>query len=356
MAPLQIIETNDTFATMTRFETSAVYEMIISLYTLLRPSRRAAWANQVRNKMSREFWDELNAVYEPFQSGLEFFELPVDYPYHTDVPGFIQYVRDMDNISFVFYLIGRRIPPERIAETNLDINALIEAIETGFGNYCDAERQANLADVLKDVDSFKNRLTNLWQWYWDGYFGEFEESLHAQWESGLAEAERIMTNRGSNALFEHLLGWKLEKLPSPLPPDQPYHEIVLVPSSLTPRRVFMFFGYGNITVVYDSEHTEARVAQLEDSKEEAINTARALGDNTRMKILKLIAHHEGKINGKGIAKSLDLSASVVSRHLAQLRDGGLIIEEPRDNRTITYRLQKDTLTTLADKVMDYLYS
>jgi hypothetical protein len=298
MAPLQIIETNDTFATMTRFETSAVYEMIISLYTLLRPSRRAAWANQVRNKMSREFWDELNAVYEPFQSGLEFFELPVDYPYHTDVPGFIQYVRDMDNISFVFYLIGRRIPPERIAETNLDINALIEAIETGFGNYCDAERQANLADVLKDVDSFKNRLTNLWQWYWDGYFGEFEESLHAQWESGLAEAERIMTNRGSNALFEHLLGWKLEKLPSPLPPDQPYHEIVLVPSSLTPRRVFMFFGYGNITVVYDSEHTEARVAQLEDSKEEAINTARALGDNTRMKILKLIAHHEGKIMAK----------------------------------------------------------
>lgn len=356
MAPIQIIETNDTLATMTRFETSAVYEMIISLYTLLRPSRRAAWANQVRNRMSREFWDELNAIYEPFQSGLEFFELPVNYPYHTDVPGFIQYVRDMDNVSFVFYLIGRRIPPERIIETNLEPKALIEAIETDFGHYCDADRQSNLADVLKDVESFKNRLTDLWQWYWDGYFGDFVETLYPQWESGLAEAERIMTNRGSDALFEHLLGRKLEHLPSPLPPDQPYHEIVLVPSSLMPRRVFMFFGYGNITVVYDSEHTEARVAQLEDSKEEAINTARALGDNTRMNILKLIAHHEGKINGKGIAKSLDLSASVVSRHLAQLRDGGLIIEEPRDNRTITYRLQKDTLTTLADKVMDYLYS
>jgi DNA-binding transcriptional ArsR family regulator len=80
-----------------------------------------------------------------------------------------------------------------------------------------------------------------------------------------------------------------------------------------------------------------------------------LGDGSRLEILRLIAHSEGVIHGKKIAQHLNLSASAVSRHLTQLRDAGLILEASQDNRTITYRLQKDTLTALPEKLMDYLY-
>jgi DNA-binding transcriptional ArsR family regulator len=117
----------------------------------------------------------------------------------------------------------------------------------------------------------------------------------------------------------------------------------------------MFYGYGNVTILFDSEMTEARLAEIERGKEQAINSLKALGDNSRLDILRLIAHSEGKIHGKKIAESLSLSASAVSRHLTQLKDAGLIAEESQDNRTITYRLQKDTITGLPDKLLDYLY-
>jgi DNA-binding transcriptional ArsR family regulator len=79
-----------------------------------------------------------------------------------------------------------------------------------------------------------------------------------------------------------------------------------------------------------------------------------LGDGSRLDILRLIARHESRMNGKRIAEKLNLSASAVSRHLAQLKEAGLILEETQDNRTITYRLQRETITTLADRVLDYL--
>ncbi len=45
----------------------------------------------------------------------------------------------------------------------------------------------------------------------------------------------------------------------------------------------------------------------------------------------------------------------MSRHLTQLREAGVIVEETRDNRTITYRLQREALTSLPDRLLDFLY-
>jgi DNA-binding transcriptional ArsR family regulator len=118
----------------------------------------------------------------------------------------------------------------------------------------------------------------------------------------------------------------------------------------------MFYGYGNVTILFDSERTEARLAQIEQATEEMLCTLKALSDGTRLKVLRLVALHEGDINGKAIAEKLNLSASAVSRHLAQLRESGLISEETTDNRLVAYRLQKETVTALPEKLLDYLYS
>ncbi len=357
MSPLEVIN-DDALSTMIRFETSTIYEMMISLHTLLQPRRRSAWANQTRSQLPADFWDELTAVYEICHMGAELIELPVDYPQPHNVPGFIRYVRHMDPVEFVFYLIGRRIRISSIAHTNLDARVLAQTIEEEFGPYCSkyGEDEILFKDILADVPAYQNRLADVWQRYWDEYFGTVAGDLPEYWERGLAESERILTHRGSEALFEHLLGKKGLKLPEELPPGQLYTDIVFVPLHLIPHRAFMFYGYGNITVLYDCEYTEARVAQIETSKEEALAALRALGDNTRLSILRLVALHEGMINGKKIAAKLNMSASAVSRHLAQLRDSGLIVEEPLDHRNITYRMQKDTIASLPNKLFDYLYA
>ena len=61
------------------------------------------------------------------------------------------------------------------------------------------------------------------------------------------------------------------------------------------------------------------------------------------------------MNGKAIAKKLNLSAPTVSRHLGQLKEAGIISEESADNRTITYTLQREAIFDLPDTLMDYLW-
>ena len=86
-------------------------------------------------------------------------------------------------------------------------------------------------------------------------------------------------------------------------------------------------------------------------------TLKALNDETRLEILRLIVKHDKEyaLHGKIIAERVKVSASAASRHLALLKDGNLISEEPHKN-LITYRFMKDTLTGLVDKLLDYLYS
>ncbi|HID05597.1 MAG TPA: ArsR family transcriptional regulator, partial [Armatimonadetes bacterium] len=122
-----------------------------------------------------------------------------------------------------------------------------------------------------------------------------------------------------------------------------------------PAPIYVFYGYGNITILFDSERTEARVAEIERKKEHALAVLKALGDRTRLEILRLIAQHEDQINGKRLAAKLKLSPSAVSRHLAQLKEAGLLVESSPDNRAITYRLQREALTGLPDVLLEVFY-
>ena len=98
------------------------------------------------------------------------------------------------------------------------------------------------------------------------------------------------------------------------------------------------------------------MAELERERDEVLHAAKALGDSTRLKILRMIASHEGTLHGKSIASHVNLSPSAVSRHLAQLREAGLITEVPLDNRIIAYRIQKEAIAALPEMLLDYLYS
>ena len=54
---------------------------------------------------------------------------------------------------------------------------------------------------------------------------------------------------------------------------------------------------------------------------------RALGESTRSRILRYLADSEGPVRVPEIAAHLDLNHTGIRRHLAALRDAGLVIEE-----------------------------
>jgi DNA-binding transcriptional ArsR family regulator len=352
--PLEVIEATDTLAQMVVFRTSAVYEMLLSLQTLARGERHREWAAHAREALPGDFWAELEALYTPHSCGMLFPELAVDYPRHDDVPGFFEHVRN-GRPTFVFYLLGRVLPLEAVRRVAMDWPALLAELQAHDPYYHKKMADLPLTEVIAGLPAFRARLVALWERYWTAFFRLEIPAIETHWEAGLADKQRVLARDGGQALIEYVTG--KSDLPQPLPPDYPVREVVFTPLYLLPSPVYIFYGYGNVTVLYDSEATEARRAQIEHAMEEALATTKALSDATRLKILRLVAGAKGHaLPGKKIAALLKLSPSAVSRHLAQLKDGGLILEEPGDGSNLNYRLQKETLTDLPRKLLDYLFS
>jgi DNA-binding transcriptional ArsR family regulator len=356
--PLEIIEnTEDPIAAMISFDTSPVYEMMISLQLLIEsPRRHREWAEAIKSQVSPGFINELEAIYRPFWLGGIFFELAVDYQDHQNVEGFIEYVRGMSTEEFLFYVFGRVITIEEIqALDNLSLENITKLLYRLNFDYAQKCLEMPYDNILRDVHGFKKRLAGLWQHYWQNIFEEEVETFREQWETAIIDRERLLEREGGQKLLEVLLT-KFKDLPPEIPSGMPYTEIKMIPISRLRSQTYMFFGYGSITILFSGDLTEARVAEIEDAKEKALTVLRALSDPSRLSILRMVTRHHGKIHGKKLAEILDLSPSVVSRHLSQLKDSGLLVEEPQDNRTIYYTLQEEAITSLPASLLDYIYS
>ena len=84
----------------------------------------------------------------------------------------------------------------------------------------------------------------------------------------------------------------------------------------------------------EGEHADAELARL----------AKALGHPARVKILRMLARHEGCVCSE-LVEGLDLAQSTVSQHLKVLKDAELIHGEISGPR-ICYCIQPHTLRRL----------
>jgi DNA-binding transcriptional ArsR family regulator len=352
--PFEIIDMLDPLTALVEFRTSAVFELVLSIRTLLKPPRpHEAWAKHTTAALPADLLHELTYLYQDFHDGGMYFELPADYDDHSDVAGFFDYVRHLSDVDFVFYLLGRIISREELAKLIPDaqairaaLNACAEAYEW-YGRY--------LGAILPDIAGFRERLVNAWEAYSTVFFDNEVRQLEPIWASGIQEKQHILDREGGRTLLEKVTG--RSDLPAEFPAGMPITSLTFIPVCLLPSRVYRFYGYGNVTILFDPQYTEERKIAIRQAKDEAMATLKALNDETRLEILRLIAqHHKGyALHGKVIAERVGFSASAVSRHLALLKDGELIAEEPQKN-LITYRFKKETLADLTDKLLEYLYS
>jgi DNA-binding transcriptional ArsR family regulator len=77
---------------------------------------------------------------------------------------------------------------------------------------------------------------------------------------------------------------------------------------------------------------------------------RALGDPTRREILRLL--RDGPKTSGEIADRFPTSWPTVSRHLAVLRDAGLILSE-RNGQQIVYELNTTVFQDLVEQVLEW---
>jgi DNA-binding transcriptional ArsR family regulator len=348
--PLQGELSYDVLTPMMRLESSAVFEMLVSLESVLDSFWHPQWTETVRRKLGDSFIDELSALYSEFHEGSMLSELGVDAPDLNDIPGFMNHVDNMDERRLVFFLLGRLYPEEDIPRPCTK-KAVLELVSRPPDDVC-TEIVGATFDWADNPLAFRDRLVALWRRYWNELFSDHAAETVECAHASIREKQTVLQELGGTVLYEQITGNR--ELPDELPPGNPFREIRAIPVLRINRRRKIYFGYGQITILFDCARTEQRENDIASAKTRAVETMRALADETRISILKFLGQHENSANGRMIAQSLGLSASVVSRHLRQMKDAGLVEENSPDNRNITYRLLFDRLYEIPAALARYI--
>lgn len=86
--------------------------------------------------------------------------------------------------------------------------------------------------------------------------------------------------------------------------------------------------------------------------EQIVQIYKALGDETRLKILVILSQR--RICAKGIARHLEISEATVSQHIKVLKEAGIIIGE-KTGYYVHYTIQKNVFLEI-NKFLDSLFS
>jgi DNA-binding transcriptional ArsR family regulator len=354
MAPLVRSDTDD-FRSMVTLRSSSIYDMMLSLGALHSPGpRHENWASQVRSKLPRELLEDIEFLYSRFENGVLLMELAVDYPDHHDVEGFVGYIEQMNIPRFLFYVLGRLAEPEEMARVEPNMQSLLSIITHAFPEGCSKTearyRTGGFLGLVSDPADYRSRMVRVWRTYWESFFAEESKRYAPLWDESITEKGRALAGQEPLEFVKRLSNHP--ELPEQIPAGYATSEIVLVPSYFT-RRPLLFYGYGSITMIYDCQLTEQRLEQMEMLEDEIVAVGRALGDKTRLRLLRWIVQ-EPQAYGSKLAKLCHISQPSVSRHLRILKEAGILEERPVENH-ITYEVCRDRIEGLGPQLMTYLY-
>jgi DNA-binding transcriptional ArsR family regulator len=348
--PLHQTAEHDPITSMIEIRTSAVFQMLVSLQGIVDSWKMQNLAADARSALGEQFMQTTSEIYRRFFACCFFTELAVDFPARDDVAGFIEYVEGLSVREFAFYVLGRWFPLEDIPEAPnaASIGNLIETHEerdTLTQLYPDLTWADTIGGIQRD-------LCGQWRIYWNDFYADHAVASRTQWLKSMDEKQDLLERGGGAALLKQTTGH--DELPPPVPPHIPITRVELIPLCDTPRRTYIFYGYGSAQILYDCSKTVEHDREVDDHKRRSLPVLKALADENRLKILKTISQNERIINGKKIAERVMLSPSVVSRHLSQLKDAGLIEEHSSDNRNITYSFQISKLKSLGEDLEAFI--
>jgi DNA-binding transcriptional ArsR family regulator len=354
VSPLVRTETDELRSIIT-FQTSSIYEMMLSLAALHSPSpRHNEWAERLRMDLPGELLSEVDFLYEKFENGILLMELGVDYPDHHDIPGFLSYVERMSTSRFLFYVLGRLAPSEEMEKLAPNLESLLSIVPFAFPEGCPKTearlRDGGFLDLIGDPEGYRSRMVSVWRLYYETHFAEAVDRYVDLWEESVREKSRALSSQDSLEFLRKLTNHS--ELPDQIPQGYDTEKILLVPSYFA-RRELMFYGYGSVTIIYDCQLTEQRREQLGLLEDEIVAVGKALTDKTRLHLLRLIAQ-DARLYGRQLSKLCGVSQPSVSRHLSILKDAGLVEERPESNH-ITYHVVRQRVQELSPSLLAYLY-
>ena len=333
-----------------RFVDSPIYETLLSMQSLLVDWYDDPWAEEAREAMGVAFLRDLRDTFEPFRLGVDLFELAVPEVSDQDVPAFINRLRSMPFAEFSYFVFGRLIPLKG-GELSFDPEHVRNLLEN-YGDYSHYLDMLERSDWSERGPAYQRKFADLIEKFWTGYFRNRASNLRTQHSVSIVRNEAFGRENGTEKLYKMVTG--REKMCCSLLPDEPLLLISYVPVVNTTSPVIVYTSQQEVTVIYHASRTTDLLSQLNEKEKRLIALSRALGDGTRFQIVKMLFQNRKALNGQNIAERTHLSKSVVSKHLAQLKDAGVVIESSPDNRNNIYSVDLTILRALSPTLIDVL--
>ena len=270
--------------------------------------------------------------------------LLVDRPDVTDAAGFVDLMRATSGRAFASVILADTLhDATRAAETEAALDgdpAAIDAVVAGW-----TEHHSDwLALLLREKETVIGELADTLA-AWLPFYQEIEPrvariiardaALRAGDRETLSSADLIeRTTNGVRWLSEPGV-----------------RRVVLAPSYLVRPYNFTFTGSDWRMFVYPVSDAALEPADPHAPPVGVLRLHRALGDDTRLRILRLLRERDHYITE--IAEHLDLSKPTIKHHLAQLRAAGLVTLTEEAGLSY-YSLRRDRLDDASSELKHYL--
>jgi DNA-binding transcriptional ArsR family regulator len=319
-----------------------------------------AWISQTREKLSTEELFNLKLVIIGF--------------FHAILPernwaSFPDYLNDLeksdpvilrDKMLAIYSEICIACDEEvRLAGVNWDdvlssSDAYVEFLIERFGeNMVEADMETRAYDYVIDPPAMQKFIVEHLRWFWNEHFSQewarteplLRESVRAFQNANLENMNRLEMARYitgqdlEDEKWSHTLG-KAE-------------QIVFMPNPHIGPYVTRMYSDNTITLVFGArqpEDADVRIPELD--RADIVARMSALSDDTRLRILQMIAEH-GELRSQDIMGEVGLSQPSVSRYLTQLTATGYL-QERRVNGSKAYTLNRDRIEKTLKAVHRFL--
>ena len=325
---------NDPLASIVEWDCGTAYDLLLSAHTILNPREHgiaAPWAAGVRKRLAPQSQRDFKAFYNASHSYRAY--TPLHLIYEMDAPKdarhFLDYIEAIPDDDFArrmhFPYINdealRRVTEkalkgEKIKESDLESyrRGVTRIVGAAIAPVAEVRR---LFGEMADPAGTKQRWLAVMREYFSAFFAEEEQREGPALERMVAQAkEMAATSTISEAIERVSNGFTISR-------DIDLTRLVLAPSIwFHPFTVRMQLAERELLAIWGAHPHGYKLVPGESVPDEALLVLRALGDATRLRLLRLIAAEPRSL--QSLAQEVKLSLPTVSHHIRELRGAGLI--------------------------------
>lgn len=310
------------------FEISPVLEMMACLRKVYieRENLEDIYINfYEKNKESIDYY------YSNFENGAQLSELILSCELSCSVKSFLETISNLDKIDTVYYFLGRYISKDVLRDifnnnfNEVEFSEIISDIITKRNGTINKEQ----IDFICNFEKNKEKLISLWSDFYKEIYNLLELELNNMWDESNIRLKEDLDINGFDYIYNKIV--PSMDLPKQFP-NSNTERVIFIPSKYIAPKFMIFWGYGDIIILYNAliySDISANVASLA----ETANFNKIFSEEIRLKILLIIKNNQN-ISAQDLSRILKLSPSTVSRHLSLLKKNDCIIETKLDNINI----------------------